>query len=45
MLYTALLNEGYPPGHQTYLAAEVGASVTVALHDLLPFITKPTTQF
>jgi hypothetical protein len=42
-IYGALLEEGLPPGGKTYLAAEVGAAVTVALHDLLPFVTPETT--
>lgn len=45
MIYSALLNEGLPPGHQTYVAAQVGASVTIALHDLLPFFTGELTKF
>jgi hypothetical protein len=43
MIYDALLNEGFPPGHRTYLAAEVGAGVTVALHDLVPFESPEAT--
>jgi hypothetical protein len=42
-IYGALIDEGLPADHRTYLAAEVGAAVTVALHDLLPFVTPETT--
>jgi hypothetical protein len=45
MIYSALLNEGFPPGRQTYLAAQIGSAITVALHDLLPYFSRELTKF
>jgi hypothetical protein len=45
MIYSALLNEGFPPGRQTYVAAQVGAAVTVALHDLIPYYYPYLTRY
>jgi hypothetical protein len=45
MIYSALINEGFPPGRQTYVAAQIGASVTVALHDLVPYYSPYLTRY
>ena len=45
MIYSALLNEGQPPGRQTYVAAQVGAGITVALHDLIPYFSPWLTRY
>jgi hypothetical protein len=45
MIYGALLNEGQPPGRQTYIAAQVGAAVTVGLADLLPYYSNMLTRY
>jgi hypothetical protein len=45
MIYSALINEGNPPGRETYIAAQIGAGVTVALHDLVPYYSPYLTKF
>jgi hypothetical protein len=45
MIYSALLNEGQPPGHQTYVAAQIGAAVTVGLADLVPYYSNMLTRY
>jgi hypothetical protein len=45
MIYSALIEEGHQPGRQTYIAAQVGAAVTVALHDLIPYFGNMLTKY
>jgi hypothetical protein len=40
-LYTALVDNGFPPGRNTYLDAELGATIAAGLGDLLPMKKPP----
>ena len=44
-IYGALIQEGFTPGIDTYLAAQIGAVVTVAFHDLVPYQMPPATKY
>jgi FecR protein len=40
-LYTALVDNGFPPGRNTYLDAQLGAIIAAGLGDLVPIKTPP----
>jgi hypothetical protein len=40
-IYSSLLLEGQPPDEQTYVAAQIGAAVTVGFYDLVVFNKTP----